>query len=120
MAAVNVAKRSPAFLQLVLDHLRAVRGVRSRAMFGGHGIYCDDVFFGIVSNERLFLRTDDTTRPRYEELGMAPFRPTERQLLRRYFEVPVGVVESPRRLEEWARESIRAAVAARSGKRGTA
>jgi len=43
---------------------------------------------------------------RYEEAGMAPFRPSEKQTLRRYYQVPVAVIEDSETLQRWARESV--------------
>lgn len=90
------------FLDFVLDQLSELGGVRARAMFGGHGLYADDVFFGIVSAGRLYFKTDDESRDDYRALGMSPFRPTEKQTLRTYYEVPVSVLEDDEELVRWA------------------
>ena len=31
---------------------------RSRRMFGGHGLYVDDLFVGLIAFERLYLKVD--------------------------------------------------------------
>lgn len=41
-------------------------------MFGGHGLYLGTRFFGIVYKDRLYFRTDDSTRSWYERQGMSP------------------------------------------------
>ncbi|MEW6324436.1 MAG: TfoX/Sxy family protein [Nitrospirota bacterium] len=95
------------FHDFILDQLRGLTGVRSRPMFGGHGLYCDEVFFGILHNGRLYLKTDPASRSAYLEQGMAPFQPNARQTLTSYYEAPPEVLESPDRLCEWARRAIR-------------
>ena len=91
-----------AFLEHVLEQLRDVDALRTRAMFGGHGLYVAETFFGIAYDDRLYFRTNDATRPDYEAAGMEPFRPNERQTLTSYYEVPPDVIEDREALEEWA------------------
>ena len=94
-----------AFVRFVRDQLRALGEVRPRAMFGGHGLYLRGVFFGIVFDGRLYLKTDVATVADYEAAGMGPFRPTARQTLARYYEVPAEVLEDGERLTAWARQA---------------
>ena len=74
----------------VLDRLAVLGEVTSRSLFGGHGIYWRGVIFGIVFEERLYLKVDDGSREDYLARGMGPFRPNERQTLKAYYEVPAG------------------------------
>ena len=39
-----------AFLQYVLEQLARTGRVTSRRMFGGVGLYCDTVFFGLIDD----------------------------------------------------------------------
>lgn len=97
------------FREFVLDQLAGAGPVRCRAMFGGHGLYNGDVFFGIIHDGRLYLKTDGRTRPAFEERGMRPFRPGPKQTLRNYYEVPPEVLESRPLLTDWARAAAPAA-----------
>lgn len=105
--------RQASFADFVLDQLAGLDGVSARRMFGGHGLYREDVFFGIVHDGRLYFRTDETSRADYLARGMPPFRPSPKQTLKNYFEVPVDIIESPRRLQQWASRAAGAAPAAR-------
>ncbi len=104
--------RQESFAAFVLDQLEGL-DVSARRMFGGHGLYLGDGFFGIIHDGRLYFRTDEASRADYEKAGMKPFRPNPKQVLKNYLEVPADVIESPRRLREWA---LRAAAAARAAK----
>lgn len=97
-----------AFLEHILEQLRDVDALRTKAMFGGHGLYVGDTFFAIVYDDRLYFRTDDDTRPDYEAAEMRPFRPNERQTLRNHLEVPPDVIEDREALEEWAHRAVEA------------
>ena len=94
------------FKAFVEDQLSGLRGVVCRAMFGGHGIYQGRTFFGIISQGQLYFKTSEATRGRYTEAGMKPFRPSAKQTLKSYYEVPADVVEDSDALVAWAQEAI--------------
>ena len=94
------------FKAFVLDQLRDLPGVAARSMFGGYGLYHGKVFFGILFHGQLYFKTALATRPRYEQYGMKPFRPSAKQTLKTYYEVPVEILEEADRLVEWAQVAI--------------
>ena len=96
------------FLDFVLDQLLELGDVRARAMFGGHGLYADELFFGIIWRGRLFFKTDDESRRDYRARGMKPFAPNEKQTLKTYYEVPANVLEDDEELVRWARRACTA------------
>jgi DNA transformation protein len=97
--------RQDSFHDELLPRLAGLDGLRSRAMFGGWGLYQSAVFFGIVYRGRLYLRTTPRTRAEYTSRGMGPFRPNARQTLRDYYEVPAEVLADDEALLAWARQS---------------
>jgi DNA transformation protein len=104
---------SEAFRTYALDQLSSVAGLRARPMFGGFGLYADDVFFGILAADVLYLKVDDSNRRDYERVKSEPFHPFEnRPMSRSYYAVPLSVLEASPTLVEWARRSI---AVARSG-----
>jgi DNA transformation protein and related proteins len=90
------------FLQYVLEQLAGVRPLSVRRMFGGHGLYLDGTFFGIVHTGALYFRTDETSRHVYVRAGARPFNPKGRQELHRYYEVPGEILEDADALCIWA------------------
>ena len=42
-------------------------------MFGGHGLYVDDLFVALIACERLYLKADADTRPQFAAAGCEPF-----------------------------------------------
>ena len=96
------------FLAYVLDQLQHLGGVSSRRMFGGVGLYSDELFFGLIADDTLYLRVDDDNRADYSARGAAPFRPyaDRPQLSMSYYEAPAEVLEDARQLTEWARRSV--------------
>jgi DNA transformation protein and related proteins len=106
------------FLAYVLEQLAGLEGVSSRRMFGGAGLYCDEYFFGLISDDVLYLRTDDSNRTDYAARGAARFRPYagRPQLSMNYYEAPAEVLEDAGELVTWARRSV--AVAMKAPKAG--
>ena len=43
--------------------------VQRRRMFGGHGLYVDGLFVAIIAFERLYLKADADTAPRFQAAG---------------------------------------------------
>ena len=93
------------FKNFVLDQLTELHGLTCRAMFGGYGLYCGSVFFGIVHKGRLYFKTNATTAARYREHKMKPFKPNAKQTLKSYYEVPVDILEDAGELTIWAQQA---------------
>jgi DNA transformation protein len=108
-------KVSDAFRTFVLDQLEELGDVTSRSMFGGVGLYCRGLFFGIIARDTLYLKVDDENRPDYEAAGMKSFKPyADRPATMRYYAVPLDVLESAPELTRWARKAVPAAARAGS------
>ena len=105
---------SAPFKAFVLDQLEELGDVVPRSMFGGVGLYCRDVFFGIIARDVLYLKVDDTNRPDYEKAGMPAFRPYPGRMKgpSKYYAVPVEVLENAADLAVWGRKAV--AVAGRT------
>jgi DNA transformation protein and related proteins len=79
---------------------------RSRAMFGGFGLYLQDVFFAVVAGGRLYLKVSDETRPDYEALGSGPFEPWDGHVMAGYYEVPESVRTDKVTFREWVMRAV--------------
>jgi DNA transformation protein and related proteins len=109
------------YLAYVLEQLEPVGRVRARGMFGGHGVYCDDLFFALIAHDMLHLKVDDSNRADFVARGKGPFLPfpEKPELVMQYYEVPADVVEDGEQLAVWARKAIAVALAARNAKTKT-
>lgn len=102
-------KSSAAFEAFVVDQLAGLGEVTPKKMFGGVGLYCDGVFFGIIARDVLYLKADGQTRARFEAAGATPFRPyPNRAGKTQYYSVALEVLESAPDLERWARDAVKA------------
>lgn len=98
---------SKEYLDYLLDQLTGFGPVQSRRMFGGAGLYLDGVFFGLVADDMLFFKVDDTNKPDYVAAGSGPFKPFGKNSYEMsYYEVPGDVLEDSDLLKAWAMKAL--------------
>jgi DNA transformation protein len=98
--------KGESFKDFVLDQLSDLDDVEARRMFGGYGLYQDETFFGIIHRGRLYFKIDERTVGEYRKRKMKPFRPSAKQTLKSYYEVPVDIIEDADELGAWAEAAI--------------
>jgi DNA transformation protein len=100
-----------ALLAYLIDQLAPLGDIRGRAMFGGHGLYLNGVIVGIIIDETLYLKADDSNRPAFEREAMAPFVyvSKDRRVAMSYWEAPAAVIEEPEELQRWVSQAAAAA-----------
>ncbi len=88
--------------------LNEARPCRIKKMFGGLGVYVDEVFMAVADDDRLYFKVDAETVGWYDELGMEPWildgKPGP------YREVPQETLENPAQLAAKMEEARDAAV----------
>jgi DNA transformation protein len=106
------------YLEYLLGQLALLGHVVSRRMFGGVGLYHEELFFGLVDDDVLYLRADDSNRSDYTTRAMEPFRPfPDRPIYSMsYYQVPADVLEDAEALAAWARKSCAVALSAARAK----
>ncbi len=95
------------YIDYVLDQLAALGPVVAKKMFGGAGLYSGGTFFGIIADDVLYFKVDESTRSGYESAGMGPFRPYGKDsYAMQYYEVPADVLEDSDGLQSWAEQAL--------------
>ncbi len=98
---------SDEFMAFVLDQFSGWGGVTARKMFGGAGLFRDGVMFGLIANDVVYLKVDDSNRLDFIQAGFVPFKPYPDQAASMsYYEVPPEVLEDREMLTAWARRSL--------------
>lgn len=107
------------FLAYVIEQFAPFTKVTSRRMFGGVGLYAEDLFFALIDDDTLYLKAGDGNREDYIARGCKAFRPfaDDPTYSMNYFELPADVLEDPDVLREWARRSLEIAASAAAAKR---
>ena len=92
---------SKEYRDFVVERLSSVMVVRSRAMFGGFGLYAEDAIFAVISSDDvLYFKVDETNRPDFETAEMPQFMDMP------YFQLPVEVLEDDDQLHAWMNKSV--------------
>ncbi len=98
------------YLAYVLEQLEYMGAITARKMFGGAGIYKDNIFFALIADDVLYFKANDTNRAEYETRGMEPFRPYgDDSFVMSYYEVPEEILEDRDELHKWAGKAIQVA-----------
>lgn len=100
----------------VIEQLERIVPINARSMFGGVGLYAEDLFFALIADDRLYFKVDDTNRPDYEQAGMDAFRPYDDDRAMQYYEVPIDVLEDTDQLQVWVTKAVAVARDARRKK----
>ncbi|HVG50738.1 MAG TPA: TfoX/Sxy family protein [Xanthobacteraceae bacterium] len=100
----------PEFIRELFQHFRPVD---VRRMFGGAGIFCDGLMFGLVFDGAIYLKIDDDTIPAFEREGSKPFVYTRAKSPGRvgkaslnYWRMPERLYDDPEELAQWAERSL--------------
>ena len=83
---------SPSYKAYVLDQLSAAGAVTARSMFGGVGLYCEGLFFGLIADDPCISRWTIRPGPNLSDSGPGPFAPTATiRHAMQYYELPADV-----------------------------
>jgi DNA transformation protein len=108
---------SKSYRAFVEEQLAPLVPLRTRAMFGGVGLYAGDRFFALIDNDTLYFKVDDQNRPDFEAAGSALFDPYGDGRTMDYYAVPVEVQEDRDELRVWVEKAVAVAERARRPKR---
>jgi DNA transformation protein and related proteins len=100
---------SSEYLAYIVDQLSHCTSVRSRRMFGGIGLYHEDLFFALIDDDQLYFKVNDSSREDYVSRGSHPFRPVGRDskiVTLGYYTVPAEVLEDIDELKRWMLKAI--------------
>jgi DNA transformation protein len=105
--------RKDSYVEYTLELLEPLGPVRARAMFGGWGLYFEGRMFGLIAEDRLYLKTDDVSRPDFESAGGEPFvydaGPGRKPITMSYWTPPPEASDDAHALLPWARRGVESA-----------
>jgi DNA transformation protein len=95
-----------ALLARLCETLKELPDLTTLPAYGGHAISSRGKLFGILVQGRVYLRTDEGTRPIYQKAGSAPLRHLGMKSLENFYEVPAMVMQNPVALLAWSRQAL--------------
>ena len=105
--------------EVIRDIFRSLGPVHIRRMFGGQGIYQDEVMFALVVSDELYLKVDDESVGFFRDLGLRPFAYETRdgrKSIMSYWLMPESALDDPDEAAELGAMALRVALRARSAK----
>ena len=100
------------FIDYLLELMQPLGSVSAKAMFGGYGIYIDDLMFALVADDVLYLKTDSGNLADFEQHGLKPFsyQRNGKTYSMSYSEAPAEVLDDADAMHLWASSAIDAAL----------
>jgi DNA transformation protein len=103
---------SAQFLEQAKELFAPFGEIRIRRMFGGAGVYCDDLFFALIDDDVVYLKADEATRGEFEGRGLSAFSyETKNGVVTgmSYYAAPDDLFDDETALRRWARLALDAA-----------
>lgn len=96
------------FPEFVKGELEDLGGITSRAMFGGYGLYKDDIIFAIIDDNELYLKGVGNAAKIFEDSGSEQFSYQGKKGLVKmcYWEVPSDIIDDKEKLINCANLAI--------------
>lgn len=111
---------TPEFRTFLEELFYGLGPVELRPMFGVHALYHDGTMFAVVADTRVFLKTDEKSRPEFAQEAAAPFRFRARdgtEVVTSYYELPARLYDQPDEAVAWARRACEIAMRSPSAAR---
>lgn len=98
---------SDEFIEYMLDQFSTWGDVTARKMFGGAGLYRDGMMFGLIADDVVYLKVDDSNRKEFVDAGSSPFKPyPDKPMTMSYYEVPSDILDDREEMVKWAERSL--------------
>jgi DNA transformation protein len=109
-------KKVNEFVEHLNEVFHLLGPIHSRRMFGGYGIYYQELMIGLVADDTLYLKTDALSAPQFLEAGCSPFEYTKNGVTMKmsYSSAPIEIFDDPEIARTWASRAYEAALRSRS------
>ncbi len=100
------------FIDYLSEVLQPLGQVRSKRMFGGVGLYINELFCAIIANDCLYFKGDEQNEAEFAQAKCPPFTYEKDGKLfsMRYYKVPDAAHDDPAEMVRWARIGLAAAL----------
>jgi DNA transformation protein len=91
-----------------------------RRVFNFHGLYRGGTMFGIVADQRVYLKADESSRKLFVAAGMGAFEYVARngeRIVTSYWGIPETLYDEPDEIVAWARRAYEVALKSPTAKK---
>lgn len=99
------------FVNHLLELMEDIPDVTAKRMFGGYGIFREDLMFGLVADSTLYLKVDAKNKTDFEERGLGPFtfETKTKPIAMSYHLAPGEALDNAMEMRHWAESAFAAA-----------
>jgi DNA transformation protein len=103
------------FVEYLQEVFERFGPIRARRMFGGWGIYHNDLMFGLVADDVLYLKADEESVQSFRDRGLGQFQYVNKgkAIGMSYYLAPEEIFDDPDEARVWATRAYNAAVRSR-------
>lgn len=95
------------FIDFVLDQLAHWRRVHTKSMFGCIGLYAEGLMFGVINEDKVHFKVDDTNKKQYIDVNAKQLTIFKSNIVvPSFYEVPVDVLENSDQFTAWAEQAL--------------
>jgi len=107
------------FVSYIVELMQSIGPVRSKGMFGGYGIFIEELMFGLVADNTLYLKADNETVNEFRDKGLEQFTYNKngKKSKMSYYQAPEEILEDKEEMNIWANKAYNVALRAASMKR---
>jgi len=104
------------YIEFLKEMFAEFGDIRARKMFGGHGIYHNDLMIGLVADDMLYLKVDAVSVRQFNDRGLTQFMYQKGQKMvgMSYYQAPEEALEDPSEMRHWAALAYEAALRSRN------
>lgn len=106
------------FVKSLEDVFALFGPIRAKRMFGGYGIYHDDLMFGLVADDVLYLKADDMSCDAFVKKGLSQFEYDKggKKIRMSYYMAPESIFDDQEKAKQWAELAFETAVRGKGNK----
>lgn len=103
------------FVEYLTEVFAGFGPIRPKRMFGGYGLFHDDLMIGLVADDVLYLKADGESASRFSEKGLSQFEYVKqgKPMKMSYFMAPEEIFDDPEEAGRWASLAYDAALRAK-------
>ena len=109
-------KNTEAYIDYIKELVTPFGKCEFKKMFGSIGIFKDGISFGGIMENVFRLKVDDSNRLDYEAYEMGPWQVPGKKMKMSYYEVPIEIMEDPKKLVSWMNTAFDVAAKAKKRK----
>lgn len=110
---------SPEYVDWIVDQLSEFDDIQTKRLFGGRAVLKDNLNFGLIFQDELYLKADEQNISRFEDEGSEQFTYSkgDKTIYVSFWTVPESIVEDKDEFALWASDAYDAALRAKKPQR---